>query len=653
MFSFNQGMDQINAASDAIMAGNVKEARLILREVLNLDKHNLAAWELLYKASYNDQERDICLKRILLLEPNHAWARQKLHDLKTTAQETDVVFTASGSNPSSSSPQRNKKRNRSLVPILGVIIGVFSIFCIAMGLVVFFNTRGQSANLTRTEVAANFARCQMLIDQALVASGDSCGKVGSNQACYGNNTVRAKLVPGASKPFDKRGDILEINQIERISAAPLDTTINEWGIAIIKVMANLPRSLPGETITLVVFGNTQITNANNLETFYFSSELGRVVCDQVPFDGLMITMPEGTGMHFNVNGSEITLMGNASLKAARNGNMEVDLYSGAGSIESDGENQIFTAGEKVTVPLGGESGTDSIGPPSDPQPLSPNELTAACTMTGSFCDPAEIIPIDAGAAQLTLVSINLPTHTPEPSITASPSIPQTTIQTSTSTITITGTTSPAAMSTLGPIVTQTPPSGTITRTRTVTPTYTNTPLHTPTITFTASLTHTPTASGTNTPTSSSTPMTTLTETPAGPVACVPSQIFFHSPISFNSDKLEVDIKNSFGSNITISKLHFDWQDAGPTQLDYVRLDETHIWGSNGDGHDNSPPSDFASSGSEFDWHSSNSDRRIDSGNTDTLLFAFSPSGDLPDGLYALRVTFGGSANCYIDISGTK
>jgi hypothetical protein len=88
-------------------------------------------------------------------------------------------------------------------------------------------------------------------------------------------------------------------------------------------------------------------------------------------------------------------------------------------------------------------------------------------------------------------------------------------------------------------------------------------------------------------------------------------------------------------------------------LDYVRLDETHIWGSNGDGHDNSPPSDFASSGSEFDWHSSNSDRRIDSGNTDTLLFAFSPSGDLPDGLYALRVTFGGSANCYIDISGTK
>jgi len=81
-------------------------------------------------------------------------------------------------------------------------------------------------------------------------------------------------------------------------------------------MANLPRSLPGETVTLMLFGNTTLDNqSNNLEAFYFSSQLGQVVCDKVPFDGLKIDVPEGSGVQFKINGTELTLMGNASLKA--------------------------------------------------------------------------------------------------------------------------------------------------------------------------------------------------------------------------------------------------------------------------------------------------------------------------------------------------
>jgi hypothetical protein len=103
-------------------------------------------------------------------------------------------------------------------------------------------------------------------------------------------------------------------------------------------------------------------------------------------------------------------------------------------------------------------------------------------------------------------------------------------------------------------------------------------------------------------------------------------------------------------------LHLDWQDAGPTKLDFIQLGGTYIWDINGNLFDDTPPSDFAVSGSEFSWDSSNGARTINagSGNMKTLLINFDPVTDpLPAGLYILRVTFGLSANCYIETSITK
>ena len=113
-----------------------------------------------------------------------------------------------------------------------------------------------------------------------------------------------------------------------------------------KSLPTCRRSLPGETITMVVFGNTTLDNqSGNMESFYFFSELGQIACEAVPFDGLMITSPDGSGLRINVNGAELTLMGSASLKAVKNGEMEVSIFSGAGKIVSNGEEQYFGAGE--------------------------------------------------------------------------------------------------------------------------------------------------------------------------------------------------------------------------------------------------------------------------------------------------------------------
>jgi hypothetical protein len=141
-----------------------------------------------------------------------------------------------------------------------------------------------------------------------------------------------------------------------------------------------------------------------LQTFFFSSTLGQIVCDQVPFDGLMISMPDGTGISFVVNGAEMTLMGNASITATQNGSMEVSLFSGSATITSSGQTQIVTAGQSTSMDLGGDNGTSAIGPPSAPEPLSPEELTLACTLTGNFCSQQEITPVSPLDAVATLIS---------------------------------------------------------------------------------------------------------------------------------------------------------------------------------------------------------------------------------------------------------
>jgi hypothetical protein len=302
---------------------------------------------------------------------------------------------------------KGPRRNRNVVStviVLGLIIFIIGGF-FAMALYRAQNITNPTEAWTSANVGETQVTCQGLIDRAMQASGDSCDQMGSNQVCYGNNTLLAELIAGTASRFSQRGDMVSVADLRRLAASPLSLASEEWGIAVFKVMANLPRSLPGETITMIVFGNTTLENtSNNLQTFFFSSTLGQIVCDQVPFDGLMITMPDGTGVSFVINGAELTLMGNASITATQNGSMEVSLYSGSATITSSGQTQIVTAGQSTSMNLGGDNGTTAISPPSVPQPLSPEELTLACTLTGNFCSQQEITPISPLDAVATLIA---------------------------------------------------------------------------------------------------------------------------------------------------------------------------------------------------------------------------------------------------------
>ena len=75
MNNFGNSLDgMLQDAVEHLNAGRKKEARKVLREALDMDRNNLATWELLWRASYNIDEELFSLKRILSIDPKHAAA---------------------------------------------------------------------------------------------------------------------------------------------------------------------------------------------------------------------------------------------------------------------------------------------------------------------------------------------------------------------------------------------------------------------------------------------------------------------------------------------------------------------------------------------------------------------------------------------------
>ncbi|MBN2388770.1 MAG: hypothetical protein JXB85_17270, partial [Anaerolineales bacterium] len=405
----------LRQASSAIKAGQKEQARRLLYPIIKNNPNNTAAWELLTGVCYNKDEEVYCLNRILTLQPGHAGARQRLESLRQaappaqrTASPSPQPIKAAGippggtparaRPPAAPNPASRSKRRRRRDPLVYFIAACFGFSCMLVGGMAAYNAGylplgagNNDLTSSNAQTATALANCQYLIDQAMQASDIYCDQIGPNQVCYGNFTIQAELDPAAVDSFEERGDIIQVQELRRLSASPLDLITQEWGIAVFRVEANLPRSLPGEYVTMIVFGNTTLENpSQNLETFYFFSELGQIVCQQVPFDGILLNVPDGSGIQFTVNGTEVLLMGNASLNATVNGDLEIALYSGTGSVTAAGQTQNMVAGQQVSVPLGGPNGTDAAGPPSAPAPLSGDQLALSCAMTGQFCSDSEI-----------------------------------------------------------------------------------------------------------------------------------------------------------------------------------------------------------------------------------------------------------------------
>ncbi len=110
--------------------------------------------------------------------------------------------------------------------------------------------------------AAQTETCSATVEQALAEVDEGCAETGRNQACYGYVALDATAREGAQDfLFSKQGDLANIADIDTLRLSALDLDNDEWGIALLKLQANLPDTLPGQNVTFLLFGDVELTNA--------------------------------------------------------------------------------------------------------------------------------------------------------------------------------------------------------------------------------------------------------------------------------------------------------------------------------------------------------------------------------------------------------
>ena len=107
----------------------------------------------------------------------------------------------------------------------------------------------------------NGGTCSALVQQALQSIGTNCGGLARNTACYGYNKVGATFSEAVADDFfTKPSDQAVLSTVASLTTAPLDTQLNEWGVAVMSVQANIPDSLPGQAVRFILLGNAQMEN---------------------------------------------------------------------------------------------------------------------------------------------------------------------------------------------------------------------------------------------------------------------------------------------------------------------------------------------------------------------------------------------------------
>ncbi len=104
--------------------------------------------------------------------------------------------------------------------------------------------------------------CPALVELALSQVGNNCADLGRNSACYGFNRLAASFNQTVdSNFFTLPADRSDLAKIQSIQTSPLDLGQGQWGIAVMNVQANVPGSLPGQAVTFLLLGDSEIENA--------------------------------------------------------------------------------------------------------------------------------------------------------------------------------------------------------------------------------------------------------------------------------------------------------------------------------------------------------------------------------------------------------
>lgn len=118
------------------------------------------------------------------------------------------------------------------------------------------------ALLSGAIMAQQDAACPALVETALAELGNNCVGMDRNSACYGYNHVNATFTREMEEGFFSRpADRAALIDLQTINTVPLNVALQQWGVALLNVQANVPNTLPGQAVTFILLGDATLENA--------------------------------------------------------------------------------------------------------------------------------------------------------------------------------------------------------------------------------------------------------------------------------------------------------------------------------------------------------------------------------------------------------
>src|SRR5690606_1972680 len=253
------------------------------------------------------------------------------------------------------------------------------IVILLLGLVIVFIIH------TRTADTQTVGECPALVQGALQRVEQLCASTGRNQICYGNSVLVAEPRAEISDVLlSFPGDITEIENISRVMLFPMDIDLGQWGVALMRIQANLPDTLPGQNVLFLLFGDVELSpelpqrvSADSpaaVNAFRLRTGVSAPRCDAAPPDGLIIQTPEGAGrIELTLNGVDLSIGSTVYFQAQENGYLAINTLEGAVQVNATGVESVAPAGTVVYVPL--DVNLQVAAPPLLPQPYNAAQLS--------------------------------------------------------------------------------------------------------------------------------------------------------------------------------------------------------------------------------------------------------------------------------------
>ncbi|MEO8611383.1 MAG: hypothetical protein ABI690_26030 [Chloroflexota bacterium] len=206
--------------------------------------------------------------------------------------------------------------------------------------------------------------CPAIVQTALDAADTLCQNTGRNQACYGNIDITAQpQVDAHNFRFQVVGDTVNVSDVESLHLSPMNQQTGAWGVALLRLQANLPDTLPGQNVTFLLFGDVEIDNAvdpsdttqHPMQAFRLKTGVGDATCDEAPESGLLVQTPEGADqIAFNVNGVDVSMGSTVLFQADPDQGMSVSTLEGAAFVAAEDGAQPIVPGSWVRIAINKE-----------------------------------------------------------------------------------------------------------------------------------------------------------------------------------------------------------------------------------------------------------------------------------------------------------